>query len=39
MAKYKIRTYNKIAQVGLDKFSDDYDVSDSAENPDATFAS
>lgn len=35
MAKYKIRTYNKIAQIGLDKFSNDYDVSDSAENPDA----
>lgn len=35
MAKYKILTYNKIAQVGLDKFSDDYDVSDSVENPNA----
>lgn len=35
MPKYKIKTYNKIAQIGLDKFSDDYEVSDSAENPDA----
>lgn len=35
MAKFTIKTYNKIAQVGLDKFSDDYDVSDSVENPDA----
>lgn len=35
MAKFKVKTYNKIAQVGLDKFSDDYNVSDSVENPDA----
>lgn len=35
MAKFKIRTYNKIAAVGLEKFSDDYDVSESADNPDA----
>ncbi|MBI5357821.1 ACT domain-containing protein [Candidatus Saccharibacteria bacterium] len=35
MAKFKIRTYNKIAQVGLDKFSDAYQISDSVDDADA----
>lgn len=35
MGKYKIRTYNKIAQVGLDKFSSEYDVSENAAKPSA----
>ncbi len=37
MAKktYSIKTYNSIAKIGLDRFSADYTISDSAENPDA----
>ncbi len=35
MAKFTIKTYNSIAQIGLDRFSADYSISDSAENPDA----
>lgn len=30
---YEIKTYNKIAKVGLDMFGESYKISDSAENP------
>lgn len=35
MAKFKVKTYNKIARIGLDKFGSEYEVSDQIENPDA----
>lgn len=35
MAKYKIRTYNTISQIGIDKFSSDYQVGPDLDNPDA----
>ena len=35
MAQKKILTMNKIAQIGLDRFNDDYTISDSMEQPDA----
>lgn len=35
MAKFTIKTYNAIAKVGLDRFSAEYDVSDSADTPHA----
>lgn len=35
MAKYRIRTYNSIAKIGLDRFSADYEISDKSSEPDA----
>lgn len=35
MAKFSVKTYNKIAKIGLDKFGTEYEVSDNVDNPDA----
>ena len=35
MSKYNIKTLNKISNIGLDKFGENYTVSDTTENPDA----
>ncbi len=35
MARFTIKTYNSIAKIGLDRFSADYSISDSADKPDA----
>ena len=33
--KYSIKTYNQIATIGLDRFTSNYVISDTADNPDA----
>ncbi len=35
MAKYSIRTYNTISQIGLDIFTKDYEIGSDIDNPDA----
>ena len=35
MAKYKIKTYNTISKIGLDRFGQDYEVSAEVTDPDA----
>ena len=32
---YKVRTYNNIAKIGLDQFTDQYEVGPVSDNPDA----
>ena len=35
MPTFKVKTYNKIAKIGLNRFSDKYQISDDIKNPDA----
>lgn len=35
MAKYSVKTYNTISQVGIDKFSKDYEIGSDVDSPDA----